>query len=88
MPSYRQILPQRGLYGWSFFIAKGGARLEKGDFLRDFWARFLGRSVSLVQGCTLYRVVGLICSVVAYTRDALTFNLFGLVSLLYKKAPY
>jgi hypothetical protein len=32
VPLFRQILPLRGLYGWSFFIAKGGARREKGDF--------------------------------------------------------
>ena len=58
MPLFRQILPLRGLYGWSFFIAKGGARREKGDFYNVISGLVLGRAASLVQGCTLYRVVG------------------------------
>ena len=58
MPSYIGKLYRCAGYMGGAFIAKGEARLEKGDFLRDFWARFLGRSASLVQGCTLYRVVG------------------------------
>ena len=58
MPSYRQFLPLRGPHGWSLFIAKGGARREKGDFNVISGLVFLGRAASLVQGCTLYRVVG------------------------------
>ena len=44
--------------GGAFFIAKGGARREKGDFNVISGLVFLGRAASLVQGCTLYRVVG------------------------------
>ena len=58
MPSYRLFLPLRGPHGWSLFIAKGGARREKGDFNVISGLVFLGRAASLVQGCTLYRVVG------------------------------
>ena len=50
---------RRGPHGWSLFIATGGARCEKGDFNVISGLVFLGRAASLVQGCTLYRVVGL-----------------------------